>query len=409
MVNYDNTNNKIIENDTNEFSDSILIKLKNQLDYSKILISLESQEKLKFKSYFSFCISEEYFPVLNNDNINVYKKLHNNKTNWYLLNPHDIYEISTDYHFYYSLKFDFPINLTITIKYFEKKIKSQLLLENDYEYVNSSYSIYNPNHYKYIFLMFYFCNFPGFNTISISYEDEEIYNEEFYKNQYNFLQINPSHNHFHINVLNNEYPLLFSYKLSNTDTNVTFESHNKSNTKNNQNIEFQENKEGIFIISNKNLIENYNVTKINIYLLSKTKENLENYAKLNLCYLNQRKKEIDNEIENDIEYNRTDFLYFSKYGNYYNFNSDKKINGNWLMIVVSEYYDIVPTQFIIFEGNVSIHNGKVRLNNEKKLFLTLFLVFLVFISLFIIFIFKYFNLGKEDKINQYNISLVGVN
>ena len=42
MVNYDNTNNKIIENDTTEFSDSILIKLKNQLDYSKILISLES-------------------------------------------------------------------------------------------------------------------------------------------------------------------------------------------------------------------------------------------------------------------------------------------------------------------------------------------------------------------------------
>ncbi len=167
--------------------------------------------------------------------------------------------------------------------------------------------------------MFYFCNFPGFNTISISYEDEEIYNEEFYKSQYNFLQINPNHNHFHINVLNNEYPLLFSYKLSNTDTNVTFESHNKSNTKNNQNIEFQENKEGIFIISNKNLIENYNVTKINIYLLSKTKENLENYAKLNLCYLNQRKKEIDNEIENDIEYNRTDFLYFSKYGNYFIF------------------------------------------------------------------------------------------
>ncbi len=116
MVNYDNTNNKIIENDTTEFSDSILIKLKNKLDYSKILISLESQEELNFKSYFSFCISEEYFPVLNNDNINVYKKLHNNKTNWYLLNPHDIYEISTDYYFYYSLKFDFPINLTITIK-----------------------------------------------------------------------------------------------------------------------------------------------------------------------------------------------------------------------------------------------------------------------------------------------------
>ena len=409
MVNYDNTNYTIVKNDTTEFSDSILIKLKNKLDYSKILISLESQEELNFKSYFSFCISEEYFPVLNNDNINVYKKLHNNKTNWYLLNPHDIYEISTDYHFYYSLKFDFPINLTITIKYLEKKIESQLLLENNYEYVNSHYSIYNPNHYKYIFLMFYFCNFPGFNTISISYEDEEIYNEEFYKNQYNFLQINPSHNHFHINVLNNEYPLLFSYKLSNIDINVTFESHNKNNTKKNKNIEFQENKEGIFIISNKNLIENYNVTKINIYLLSKTKENLENYAKLNLCYLNQRKKEIDNEIENDIEYNRTDFLYFSKYGNYYNFNSDKKINGNWLMIVVSEYYDIVPTQFIIFEGNVSIHNGKVRLNNEKKLFLTLFLVFLVFISLFIIFIFKYFNLGDEVNNNQLNISLVGVN
>ena len=110
MVNYDNTNNKIIENDTTEFSDSILIKLKNKLDYSKILISLESQEELNFKSYFSFCISEEYFPVLNNDNIIVYKKLHNNKTNWYLLNPHDIYEISTDYNFYYYLKFDFPIN-----------------------------------------------------------------------------------------------------------------------------------------------------------------------------------------------------------------------------------------------------------------------------------------------------------
>ena len=409
MVNYDNTNYTIVENDTTRLSDSILIKLKNKLDYYKILISLESQEELNFKSYFSFCISEEYFPVLNNDNIIVYKKLHNNKTNWYLLNPHDIYEISTDYNFYYYLKFDFPINLTITIKYLEKTIKSQLLLENNYEYVNSHYSIYNPNHYKYIFLMFYFCNFPGLNKISISYEDEEIYNKELYKNQYNFLKISPIHNNFHIDVLNNKFPLLFSYKSSNTDINVTFESHNKNNTKNNKNIEFQENKEGTFIISNKNLIENYKVTKINIYLLSKTKKNLENYAKLNLCYLNQRKKEIDNDIENDIKYNGTDFLYFSKYGNYYNFNSDKKINGNWLMIVVSEYYDIVPTQFIIFEGNVSIHNGKVRLNNEKKLFLTLFLVFLVFISLFIIFIFKYFNLGKEDNINQYNISLVGVN
>ena len=68
MVNYDNTNYTIVENDTTRLSDSIssdsiLIKLKNKLDYSKILISLESQEKLKFKSYFSFCISEEYFPV----------------------------------------------------------------------------------------------------------------------------------------------------------------------------------------------------------------------------------------------------------------------------------------------------------------------------------------------------------
>ena len=343
---------------------NILFEYPNDLRYGSIEIDIKANKEVFYNSYFSHTKSAEFFPSVQlsrNPIRNSFNQLNDyHDTIFFDKNPYDQFHLDINQHkFFYGIELENENLTSLYISFIrnEKDLKYQYESnEKEFNYISNDHfpALAKTNKEKIdIQIMCYFCKRITSNSLVLKYEKNTLLRRTL-TSQFNFYELPVLYNGMHFELSNNSDSAILYYQYTDKNEKINQEFINEI-----YKLNFNPINENYITLEGSKLklkdhpLKKYKV-KLKVFLLKKNIQEFS-YNYDNLCYLTKIEvKKKEGKYENNVI-----IIPFDKEIDL------KERKGNWYLIVIGEYNDIIGTRLILFKEKVTISGDKIEIEKIK--------------------------------------------